>query len=199
MNLILACDKKYGIGMQGSLPSWNLSDDMERFKQLTIGDGNNVIIMGKNTYLSLKKPLPRRVNVVISESLFEEHKENLAKDVSVIKYNEFMICKTLKDALSYSQLLIFLDEKKGEIWIIGGAHLYEAVFEYELKCLLFDNDQEYVPIDKVYVTKVNQEFGCDTFLRDKTIRFIETCRWTNTITKYKNNLEYTFFEYLYSK
>jgi dihydrofolate reductase len=199
MNLILACDKKYGIGMQGSLPSWNLSDDMERFKQLTIGDGNNVIIMGKNTYLSLKKPLPQRVNVVISESLFEENKENLVKNVSVIKYNGFMICKTLKDALSYSQLLIFLDEKKGEIWIIGGAQLYEAVFEYELKCLLFDNDQEYVPIDKVYVTKVNQEFGCDTFLRDKTIRFIETCRWTNTITKYKNNLEYTFYEYLYSK
>lgn len=198
MNLILACDKRYGIGTKGSLPSWNLSDDMERFKRLTIGDGNNVVIMGKNTCLSLKKPLPQRVNVVISASLFKEHKGKEPNNVSVIKHNGFIICKTLRDALSYTQLLTFISVNKGEIWIIGGAELYESVFEYELEYLLFENDEEFVPINKVYVTKVNKEFDCDTFLRDKTIRFIESCRWTKTTTKHKSNLEYTFCEYFYT-
>ena len=58
MNIIVACDSNYGIGINNNLPSWNLKDDLKKFKELTIGNGRNVVIMGKNTYLSFKKPLP---------------------------------------------------------------------------------------------------------------------------------------------
>ena len=43
MNIILACDSEYGIGINNDLPSWNLKEDMIRFKKLTIGNGNNVV------------------------------------------------------------------------------------------------------------------------------------------------------------
>ena len=68
MNLILACDSNYGIGIQNKLP-WSIKDDLKHFKKITSSSNNNVVIMGKNTYLSFKKPLPNRINIVVSESL----------------------------------------------------------------------------------------------------------------------------------
>ena len=44
--MIFACDNKYGIGFNESLPNWNLRNDLYRFKRLTSGEGNNFIIMG---------------------------------------------------------------------------------------------------------------------------------------------------------
>jgi dihydrofolate reductase len=55
MKAIVACDSNYGIGMYNNLPNWKLKDDLKKFKQLTIGNGNNAIIMGKNTWLSIDK------------------------------------------------------------------------------------------------------------------------------------------------
>ena len=53
MNLIFACDEKYGIGINNRLPDWKLRGDLSKFSKLTTGKGNNVVIMGKNTYISL--------------------------------------------------------------------------------------------------------------------------------------------------
>ena len=68
MNLIVAYCRNRGIGFKNKLP-WKLSSDMNRFKNLTIGDGNNAVIMGRNTWESLPqkfKPLPKRSNIVLS-------------------------------------------------------------------------------------------------------------------------------------
>ena len=66
MRLILACDLKGGIGYQNKLP-WHIPLDLSRFKSLT---KNGVVVMGRKTWESLpKKPLPNRVNVVISNTL----------------------------------------------------------------------------------------------------------------------------------
>ena len=196
MNIILACDNKYGIGIQNDLPPWNLSDDMKRFKLLTTGNGNNVVIMGKNTYQSFKKPLPNRINVVISASLFDKYKksDNLKDEETIVKFNGFIFCKSLEDALSYSNLITFITENKGEIWIIGGAQLYESVFDYSIQSLL--NDSNSVPINKIFVTVIDKTFLCDVYLKEKTVKFIESCEWTNTIKKNNNNLQYTFYEYI---
>ncbi len=70
MNVIFACDKNYGIGIDNKLPPWKIKGDLARFSKLTIGDGNNVVIMGKNTYLSLPNQyLKNRQNVVVSNIL----------------------------------------------------------------------------------------------------------------------------------
>ena len=67
MNAILACDIKGGIGYQNKLPWTNIQGDLVRFKNLT---KDQVIVMGRNTWDSLpKKPLPNRLNIVISNTL----------------------------------------------------------------------------------------------------------------------------------
>jgi hypothetical protein len=51
-----------GIGHQGGLP-WHLSDDLKRFKQLTLG---KPVVMGRKTWDSIGRPLPGRHNIVVS-------------------------------------------------------------------------------------------------------------------------------------
>jgi dihydrofolate reductase len=65
MKVIVGCDPNGGIGYQNKLPWDNIQGDLPRFKQLTTG---KVVIMGRNTWESLpKKPLPNRINVVVTK------------------------------------------------------------------------------------------------------------------------------------
>ena len=50
------------IGRDNAMP-WHLRSDLQRFKQLTL---NKPVIMGRKTYLSIGKPLPRRTNIVVT-------------------------------------------------------------------------------------------------------------------------------------
>ena len=61
--LVLAVAQNGVIGMKGAIP-WHISDDMKRFKALTLG---HTVVMGRKTWNSLpKKPLPGRINVVVT-------------------------------------------------------------------------------------------------------------------------------------
>ena len=66
--IIVAVDKNLGIGLKNSLP-WKFKSDMHFFREMTIGDKNNAVVMGKNTYLSIGKNLSNRENIVLSTSL----------------------------------------------------------------------------------------------------------------------------------
>jgi dihydrofolate reductase len=55
-------DEKQGIGHKGMLP-WRLSDDLKRFKRLTMG---HHLIMGRKTFESVGKTLPGRTTIVVS-------------------------------------------------------------------------------------------------------------------------------------
>lgn len=68
MNIVVATCKKNGIGINNTLP-WRIIGDTLFFKYLTIGNEKNAVVMGKNTFLSLPKPLPYRDNLVLSKSL----------------------------------------------------------------------------------------------------------------------------------
>jgi dihydrofolate reductase len=63
-SLIAAVAKNGVIGNEGALP-WKLSDDMARFKRLTMG---HAVIMGRSTFESLGKPLRGRRNIVLSRN-----------------------------------------------------------------------------------------------------------------------------------
>lgn len=52
------------IGNKGDIP-WHVSSDLKRFKQLTL---NSTIIMGRKTYESIGKPLPKRRNIVLTRN-----------------------------------------------------------------------------------------------------------------------------------
>ena len=102
MKLILACDPNGGIGYQNKLPWTNIRGDLPRFKRLT--DGKNVI-MGRNTWDSLpKKPLPGRLNFVVSSSELEAEHHNVIR-VPDMEFNQ---------------------PDDVEFWIIGGAKLVET-------------------------------------------------------------------------
>jgi len=65
INIIVAVDRKMGIGYQNKLLFW-LPNDLKRFKALTTG---NTIIMGRKTFESLPKgALPNRRNIVLSSN-----------------------------------------------------------------------------------------------------------------------------------
>jgi dihydrofolate reductase len=61
-SLIVAISKNNVIGRDGQLP-WHLSDDLKRFKRLTMG---HHIVMGRKTYESIGRPLPGRTSVVVT-------------------------------------------------------------------------------------------------------------------------------------
>lgn len=146
MNIILACDSKYGIGKNNQLPNWNVKGDLKRFKTLTTGDGNNVVIMGRKTYESLPFfPLKGRHNIVISRTL---ESSLTCPHVST----------NLDEAYTLAKRLI--GKKKGEIWIIGGASLYDEVIQRDL-------------VHHASITKVSGDYDCDVFLSKETIEWLQ--------------------------
>jgi dihydrofolate reductase len=64
ISLIAALDKHGAIGKEGRIP-WHLPADMRYFRRKTAGKS---IIMGRKTYISIGKPLPKRHNIVLTRS-----------------------------------------------------------------------------------------------------------------------------------
>ena len=108
MNIILACDNKYGIGINNTLPSWKLKEDMQKFKKVTIKNGHNVVIMGKNTFLSIGKPLPNRENIVVSTTL------KSADGCEIVR--------SLEEAINSSKE----NFPNKDIFLIGGYAIYKS-------------------------------------------------------------------------
>jgi len=64
IQLVVAYSKNRVIGRDNALP-WRLPSDLAHFKRVTLG---HPIVMGRNTWLSLGRPLPGRPNLVISRN-----------------------------------------------------------------------------------------------------------------------------------
>jgi dihydrofolate reductase len=64
ISAILAMDMNQLIGANGSLP-WHLPADLQHFKKLTL---QHPVIMGRETYLSIGKPLPQRINIIMTRN-----------------------------------------------------------------------------------------------------------------------------------
>ena len=101
---IVAIDRNLAIGKGGTLP-WHYPADMKFFKQTTIG---NAVVMGSRTWQTLKKPLPDRMNIVLTS------KPNLTATDSIV---------TLPDVQSGLTLAKTLTR---DLFVIGGARVYEA-------------------------------------------------------------------------
>src|ERR1700704_3238034 len=68
---IVAVDRNGAIGKGGKLP-WHYAADMKFFKETTTG---NAVVMGHKTWLTLKKPLPNRLNIILSQKSEIEPKD----------------------------------------------------------------------------------------------------------------------------
>lgn len=106
ISIIAAVAKNGVIGNRGEIP-WYLPSDFAYFKSITIG---KPIIMGRKTFESIGKPLPKRVNIIVSR------KKNYQPD-GVIVIND------LDAAIELAKTIAKAD-KQDEIMIIGGAEIY---------------------------------------------------------------------------
>jgi dihydrofolate reductase len=105
ISIIAAIDEQYAIGKDNKM-LWHLPEDLKRFKRITEG---NTVIMGKNTYYSLpNRPLPGRVNIVLT------------------KQSGAQIDNCLM-AFSLDEVLSKCNDKK-ENFVICGASVYRQFF-----------------------------------------------------------------------
>src|SRR5882672_10699243 len=101
---IVAVSKNNAIGKNGKLP-WHYSADMKFFKETTTG---HACVMGHKTWLSIKKPLPNRLNIVLSRQAEIESNDGV------------VVLRDVPAALALARDL------KSDLFVIGGEQVYGA-------------------------------------------------------------------------
>ncbi|HEX8890027.1 MAG TPA: dihydrofolate reductase [Pyrinomonadaceae bacterium] len=104
---IVAVDRNGAIGRDGSIP-WHYSADLKFFKQQTMG---HACVMGHRTWLSLKRPLPARLNIVMSR------RAEIEGQASVIVLRDKQAVLSLQPYLACN------------LYIIGGSQVYQTFSE----------------------------------------------------------------------
>ena len=126
---ILAVDKNNLIGDGDKIP-WHISNDFKHFKKITTG---KVVIMGRNTFEYIGRPLPNRINVV------------LTSDTSYWREG-VIILHTISELYDYCEIHN-QNNDDDDLFIIGGANLIGQVYK---------------DIDTFYITHIDKEFEGDT-------------------------------------
>lgn len=122
--VIVAAANNWVIGFQNAMP-WYLPEELAHFKRTTLG---KPIIMGRKTFESIGRPLPGRLNIVVSRN-----PDYTAAGVKTVA--------SLEAAIKLANAQATLDGAE-EIMLIGGAQLYE----------------QGLPLaDKLYLTQVEAE------------------------------------------
>lgn len=130
ISLIAAIGKNNELGKNGDL-IWKIKEDMKFFKETTI---NHPVVMGRITFESLPKVLPGRKNIVISNSEIDNKKIEIYKSIK--------------------EFLTKYEKYKQEIFIIGGATIYNEFINLSNKMYLTEIDEEDKDAD-VYFPKFN--------------------------------------------
>lgn len=164
MNLIVATEKNWGIGREGRLLV-HLPGDLRYFKEKTAG---KVVIMGRKTLESLPggKPLPQRVNIVIS------HDPSFSPDGCVT-------AGSCEEAAAKARMLAGAQGEDG-IFVIGGEAIYRQMLAL---------------CDTCYVTRMEQALDADRFFPDLDRDPAFTVAWESTPTE-ENGIRYRFVTYV---
>lgn len=116
--IIAAFDRNRVIGNKGRIP-WNIPGEQSRFRELTTG---NAVIMGRRTYEEIGKPLPGRMNIIVS-STRQFTGENC------------YTAGSLSDAIALAG--------NRDIFISGGAALYKEALPLAEKMYITEIDAEF--------------------------------------------------------
>ncbi|PQJ10372.1 hypothetical protein CJD36_010365 [Flavipsychrobacter stenotrophus] len=109
LSFIVAASENNAIGVHNELP-WRLPEDLKFFKRTTLG---KPVIMGRRTFESLGKPLPGRLNVVLSQS------GNITLPEGVLLFD------SLAESIERVE-----EEDVAEAFIIGGGKIFELAMPY---------------------------------------------------------------------
>jgi len=97
--LVAALDRNRAIGRDGAMP-WHLSDDLKRFKALTLG---KPVLMGRKTARAIGRPLPGRPNLVLTRG-------------ATAPFDGQAVVHSLDEAVARAG--------NGELMVIGGGEVY---------------------------------------------------------------------------
>lgn len=145
INLIVALCKNNGIGYENTIP-WKISSDLKKFKKYTSPKNNtqsSAIVMGKNTYNSIAKPLVNRDNLILSSTL---NIDKVFDNKNIVK--SFSKIESLEDFIKLKNY--------DEVWIIGGSKIYDLFLN------TYPNNGLLKPTN-LYITYIDEDFECDTF------------------------------------
>jgi dihydrofolate reductase len=134
LSIIVAQDKNRAIGKDNEIP-WRLRNDRRRFKSLVVG---RVVIQGRKSHESLAayykksgRALPAKTYIVVTRQ--PNYKA---------MFDNSLIAGSLKEAIKIAKSL------SGEVFVIGGAQIYEQALPLA---------------DRLYITEVDAEIEGDTF------------------------------------
>jgi dihydrofolate reductase len=108
LSIIVAMANNRAIGKDNQL-LWHLPEDLKYFKRITMG---KPIVMGRKTFESIGRPLPGRLNIVITRQQDWQH-----EGVKVVN--------SIGDALVLAEAQSLIDGKD-EVMVIGGAEIYKT-------------------------------------------------------------------------
>ncbi|MFC0469643.1 dihydrofolate reductase [Halalkalibacter kiskunsagensis] len=106
ISFVVAMDRNRLIGKENQLP-WHLPADLAYFKKVTTG---HTIVMGRKTYESIGRPLPKRKNVVLTRS----------------KDYEAEGCEVVHDIFEVLQMA----KQEDECFVIGGTEVFKLFWDY---------------------------------------------------------------------
>lgn len=163
MNLIVAVDKNWAIGYKNKLLV-SIPADMRFFRDETSG---KVVILGKKTLETFPggKPLKNRLNIIISRQ-------------QDLKVPDAIVVHSIEEALEVAK-----GYKSEDIYVIGGATIYEQMLPY---------------CDVAHVTKIEYSYEADTYFPNLD----EKEDWVLEIESEEQtyyDLEYSFCKYVRKK
>ncbi len=131
ISIIAALSNNNVIGKKNSL-CWKIKEDIKWFKKKTI---NKTIIMGNKTWKSIKKPLKKRINIIISSKIKKKY-------ILYKKNTQIIFVKSIIQALYTAK------KTNKEIMIIGGEKIYSQLIKWS---------------NKMYLTYINKNILGDKF------------------------------------
>jgi len=111
--MIVACSENGVIGVDGDLP-WHLPRDLRHFMRSTRGCP---VIMGRKTFDTLERPLPDRLNIVLSRTLEADRADGVR------------VARDLDEAIEIGTGSVREDGLEPPIWIAGGGHIYSLAMD----------------------------------------------------------------------
>ncbi|MEJ2042700.1 MAG: dihydrofolate reductase [Reinekea sp.] len=133
LSMIWAMSENHVIGRNNKLP-WHLPNDLKYFKRLTTG---KPVIMGRKTLESIGKPLPNRINIVVTR----DDSFNM-EGIKVVSSIESAL--ELADAQCQAAAI-------DEVIVMGGAEVYRQFLPFA---------------DRLYITFVHAQIDGDAYFSD---------------------------------
>jgi len=160
ISLIWGMDKNRLIGCNNALP-WHLPADMQWFRQQTIG---KPILMGRKTYESIGRPLPKRLNLILTRQ------QGLDIDGCTVVHS----LEEAKEAAKHDAQDV---KNADEIMVMGGAEIYQMMLPHA---------------KRLYITRIDAEFEGDTWFPEVDLSIWKLVHQEKRLPDEKNIYAYCF-------